>query len=205
MEFRHYTQTCISWPAFLSLEYFTKHIPLQSALLPILTESRRISVASVVHVGWAPSVLSSVMHVIFVECRGGEIYHSSCSTCNALLINAFALHVFSRHGSCFFFVSLFGVSILRTVYRKCDPGGGVTDPVVVDVHFGDLNVGRSSTCFGGKQWDSLQSVSVACFFCCKGEVTNIYAKLGYNCYSLMFSKTAKGLQTYQLETGDSLQ
>lgn len=93
-----------------------------------------------------------------------------------LLINAFALHVFSRHGCCFFFVSLFGVSILRTVYCKCDPGGGVTDPVVVDVHFGDLNVGRSSTCFRGKQWDSLQGVSVACFFGCKGEVTNIYVQ-----------------------------
>ena len=120
-----------------------------------------------------------VMNVIFVECRGGEIcHHSSCSTCNALVDPCICwLYMsFSRHGCCFFFVSLFGVYILRTVYRKCDPGGGVTDPVVVDVHFGDLNVGRSSTCFRGKQWDSLQGVSVACFFGCKGEVTNIYVQ-----------------------------
>ena len=85
---------------------------------------------------------------------------------------------FSRHGCCFFFVSLFGVYILRTVYCKCDPGGGVTDPVVVDVHFGDLNVGRSSTCFRGKQWDSLQGVSVACFLVAKGKLQIYMCKVG---------------------------
>ena len=44
------------------------------------------------------------------------------------------------------------------------PGGGATVPVVVDVHFGDLNVGRSSTCFRGKQRSSMPGVSVAWVF-----------------------------------------
>lgn len=96
-----------------------------------------------------------------------------------LLINAFALHVFSRHGCCFFFVSLFGVYILRAVYCKCDPGGGVTDPVVVDVHFGDLNVGRSSTCFRGKQWDSpCRGYQLLVFLVAKGKLQIYMCKVG---------------------------
>lgn len=130
------------------------------------------------HVGWAPSVVSSVMKVIFVECRGGAIYHSSCSTCNPLVDQCICfICVFSRHGSCFSLYRCFLGFIFYGQYtaRSQPPGGGVTVPVVVDVHFGDLNVGRDERPVFGELATGRPAGCISCFvFFGKWEVTNIY-------------------------------
>lgn len=184
MEFRYYTHTCISRPAFLSLEYFTKHIPLQSALLPILTESRRISVASLVHVGWAPSVLSSVMNVIFVECRGGEIYHSSCSTCNALVDQCICFTcVFTTWMLFFLCIVVWGLyftgSILQVWSRwRSNRSCGCRCPLWRPQCWPFIDL------FSGKAMGQPEGVISCLFFWLqRGSYKYICAKLGYNCYS----------------------